>query len=100
MREEILAFDYTDDFDVFLTYMTRAITRKAGIAPLFSELVPKVEDYVLNHLFDSKPDPMDKAQVKKMNDPRIRERVLDVFNKELMRLSIEQKPVIIVGKLK
>lgn len=100
MREEILAFDYTDDFDVFLTYMTRAITRKAGIAPLFSELVPRVEDYVLNYLFAAQPDPKDKEHVKKMNDPRIRERVLDIFQKELMRLSIERKPVIIVGTLK
>ena len=100
MREEVLAFDYTDDFDIFLTYITRAITRKAGFSPLFSELIPRVENYVLNHLFDTRPDPKDKEQVKKMNDPRIRERVLDIFQKELMRLSIEQKPVIIVGRLK
>jgi type III restriction enzyme len=100
MREEILAFDYTDDFDVFLTYITRAITRKAGFSTLFSDLVPKVEDYLLNNAFDVRLDPKDKEQVKKLNDPRIRERVLDVFQKDLMRLSIEQKPVMIVGTLK
>jgi len=100
MREEVLAFDYTDDFDVFLTYITRAITRKSGFSTLFSELIPKVEEYVLNYLFETSPDPKDKEQVKKMNDPRIRERVLDVFQKELMKLSVERKPVIIVGRLK
>jgi len=100
IREEILAFDYTDDFDVFLSYMTRAITRKAGISALFSQLVPKVEDYVLHYLFDAAPDRDDKDHVKKLNDPRIREKLLDVFHRELMNLSIEEKPVIVIGKFK
>jgi len=100
MREEILAFDYTDDFDIFVTYMTRAITRKTGVSALFSQLVPKVEEYILNYLFDVGPNPEDKDHVKKLNDPRIRERVLDAFHRELMKLSVEQKPVVIVGKFK
>lgn len=100
LREEILAFDYTDDFDIFLSYMTRAVTRKAGVSTLFSELVPKVEEYIINNLFDAPINPKDREQVKRLNDPRIREKVLEVFHKELMSLSIEQKPVIIVGKVK
>jgi type III restriction enzyme len=100
LREEVLAFDYTDDFDVFVTYMTRAVTRKAGFSTLFSELVPRVEEYIATKLFDVPVDPNDKDQVKRLNDPRIREKVLEVFHKELMDLSVEQKPVIIVGKVK
>jgi len=38
--------------------------------------------------------------VKRLNDPRVRERVLEVFHKELMNLSVDQKPVIIVGSVK
>ena len=100
MREEILAFDYTDNFDVFLSYMTRAITRKTGLSTLFSQLVPKVEDYILNFLFGISPNPQDKDHVKKLNDPRIREKILDAFNRELMNLSFEEKEVVMVGKLK
>jgi type III restriction enzyme len=90
--EQELAFDYTDNFDVFLSYITKAIVKKTKIPTLFSEVVPKVADYIIHHLFDVELNPNDPDQVKKLNVPYVREKIREVFCSEITKLSIVEAP--------
>jgi type III restriction enzyme len=92
IREQELAFDYTDNFDIFLSYITKAIVKKTKIPTLFSELVPKVADYIIRYLFDVELDPNNPDQVKKLNVPHVREKIREVFCSEIIKLSMIETP--------
>ena len=98
--EQELTFDYTDNFDVYLSYITRAIAKKAKVPTLFSEVAPKVEDYILQNLFDVELDPNDKEQVKKLNVPFVREKIRQVFCAGIMKLSMTETPAYVTGHFK
>jgi type III restriction enzyme len=92
VREKELAFDYTDDFNLYLSYITSAIVKKAKTPTLFPELVPKVEDYITNYLFESTIDTSSPDVVRKLNDPKVREKIVEVFVSELIKLSTVEEP--------
>ncbi|MDI6761133.1 MAG: DEAD/DEAH box helicase family protein, partial [Candidatus Brocadiaceae bacterium] len=52
VRQKELSFEYTDNAQLYLSYLTKAILSKIGASAVFSELLPKVKDYVENFLFD------------------------------------------------
>jgi len=86
-REKELSFDYTDRYDVYLAYMTKAILSKMGASSQFSELLPKVKAYIEKCLFDVEVDIKDSETVKKLNHIPIREKIKDVFVDELNKIS-------------
>ena len=97
VKEQELAFDYTDNFDIYLSYITKAITKKAKVPTLFNELVPKVADYVIHFLFDVKLDPSNTDHVKKLNVPFVREKIREVFCSEITKLSMTETPVYVTS---
>jgi type III restriction enzyme len=55
VREKILAFDYTESFSLYLSYICKAISTNASSLGIFAELVPKVRDYIENYLNTASP---------------------------------------------
>lgn len=86
-REKELSFDYTDKYDIYLAYMTKAILSKMGSTSQFSELLPKVKAYIEKCLFDVEVDIKDPETVKKLNHIPIREKIKEVFVDELNNIS-------------
>jgi len=92
IKEQELAFDYTDNFDVYLSYMTKAIAKKAKVPTLFSEIAPKVANYLIHFLFDVELDPSNTDNVKKLNTPHVREKIREIFCSEITKLSMTETP--------
>lgn len=93
VREKILAFDYTENFSLYLSYICKAITSKAGASSIFVELVPKVKTYIENHLFDQKVGGEDIDIVQKLNYIPIREKLVEIFSIEINSLSKKEEKV-------
>ena len=85
-REKILSFNYTENAQVYLSFMTKAILSKIGASALFSELAPKVRLYIEKHLFDEEINLENAEVVKKINYIPIREKILDIFVGEINKL--------------
>lgn len=100
VRKKELGFDYTDKYEIYLSYMAKAILSKVGASSLFSELIPKLEDYIQSYLFNTKIDITDSATVKKLNYIPIRENILEVFTSEISRLSRKEEEVKITKSFK
>lgn len=93
VREKILAFDYTEDFSTYLSYICKAITSKTGASSIFNELVPKVKAYIKNYLFDQKVDGKDLEVTKKLNYIPIREKLVEIFSQEINALSKKEEKI-------
>lgn len=93
VREKVLAFDYTENFSLYLSYICKAITTKTGTSSIFIELVPKVKAYVENYLFDQKVDVEDLDVTKKLNYLPIREKLVEIFSREINSLSKKEEKV-------
>ncbi len=93
VREGILAFDYTENFSLYLSYICKAITSKTGASSIFAELVPKVKTYIGNYLFDQRVDGEDIDIVKKLNYIPIREKLVKIFSREINSLSKKEEKV-------
>jgi len=91
VREKILAFDYTESFSLYLSYICKAITTKSGALGIFAELVPKVKDYIENYLFDQHVDGKNPEVTKKLNHIPIREKLIDIFCTEINSLSRKEE---------
>jgi len=87
VRIKELAFDYTDNYSIYLSFITKAILTKVGGSSKFDELVPKVKEYIENHLFDKKVNIKDKEVVIKLNYPPIRERLMALFTDAVNKLT-------------
>ncbi|MHA1372617.1 MAG: hypothetical protein ACTSRA_23215, partial [Promethearchaeota archaeon] len=87
VREMILAFDYTENFSLYLSYICRAIASKVRASSIVVELVPKVKDYIENYLFDVKIDLDDKIVVRKLNHMPVREKILEIFSQAVNQLA-------------
>lgn len=94
-QEKELSFDYTDNYVEYLSYVTRAILSKAGSSAQFAELVPKVRQYIQQHLFDVEIDVQDPEVVKKLNHVPIRQKIREVFVKALNDLSRTEEETLI-----
>jgi type III restriction enzyme len=93
VREMILAFDYTENFSLYLSYICKAITSKTGASSVFVDLVPKVRAYIENYLFDQKVDGGDPEVTKKLNHIPIREKLVGIFSREINALSRREEKV-------
>ncbi len=93
IREKILAFDYTENFSLYLSYICKAITSKTGASSIFVELVPKVKAYIELYLFDEKVNGEDLEVTKKLNYIPIREKLVQIFSQEINPLSRKEEKV-------
>lgn len=93
VREKILAFDYTENFSLYLSYICKAITSKTGASSIFVKVVPKVKAYIENYLFDKKVDGEDLDVTKKLNYIPIREKLVDIFSREINALSKKEEKI-------
>jgi len=93
VREEILAFDYTENFSLYLSYICKAITSKTGASSIFVELVPLVRAYIEKHLFEQEVNCEDSNVTKKLNYIPIREKLVEIFSKEINALSRKEESV-------
>ncbi|MBE0479096.1 hypothetical protein IBX65_08295, partial [Candidatus Aerophobetes bacterium] len=91
VREKILAFDYTENFSLYLSYICKAITSKTGASSIFVELVPMVRAYIENYLFDQRVDGGDPEVTKKLNYIPIREKLVGIFSREISILSRKEE---------
>jgi type III restriction enzyme len=93
-QEKLLAFDYQEIASLYLSYITKAIlTKVSAPSSLFSDLVPKVKEYIENYLFGEKIDLDDTDTVKKLNQIPIREKIFEIFTKEINELwQFEETP--------
>lgn len=57
----------------------------------FSELVPKVEQYICKFLFADTFDVNNREEIKKLNLPQIRRTIVESFNKEILKLSTKEE---------
>jgi type III restriction enzyme len=93
VREMILAFDYTENFSLYLSYICKAITSKTSTSSIFVELVPKVRAYINNYLFDQRVDGREPEVTKKLNYIPIREKLVEIFSREINALSRKEEKV-------
>ncbi len=101
VEEKELAFSYVDTFDEYLSYISKAIVARTRISSyFFSELVPKVQDYICNHLFKDGFNPNDKDAVLKLNLTRIRRAILESFSKEVLKLSTKEEETYVINYYK
>lgn len=91
VREKILAFDYTENFSLYLSYICKAITTKTNATSIFIELVPKVKNYIENYLFDQRVDGEDPDVAKKLNYIPVREKLVEIFSQEINTLSKKEE---------
>lgn len=82
-----LSFDYTDKYDVYLAYITKAILSRVGTSSQFPDLLPKVKAYIEKFLFDEEINIKEPEVVKKLNHVPVRQKILDVFIDALNKLS-------------
>ena len=98
VEEKELAFSYVDTFDEYLSYISKAIISKSKISSyFFSELVPKVQDYISNYLFEDDFNPNDKDDVVKLNLTRIRRVIVESFSKEVLKLSTKEEETYVIN---
>jgi type III restriction enzyme len=102
IKEEELAFDYTDNYDLYISYITSGILRRNRLSKIyFSELLPKVDEYIQNYLFERPIDTNNPEIVLKLNNPFIREYIANEFSKAIKELYKEEQPLTyIVGRYK
>jgi type III restriction enzyme len=100
VREMILAFDYTEDLSLYLSYICKAITSKTGASSIFVDLVPKVRTYIELYLFDKQLNGEDSDLTKKLNYIPIREKLVDIFSEEINALSKKEEEVSIPRSFK
>lgn len=93
VREKILAFDYTVNFSLYLSYICKAITSKTCSSSIFVELVPKVKVYIENYLFDQKVEGENMEVTKNLNFIPIREKLVEIFSREINSLSKKEEKV-------
>ena len=93
VREKILAFDYTENFSLYLSYICKAITSKTGASSVFVELVPEVKAYIENYLFDQRVNGEELEVTKKLNYIPIREKLVEIFSREINSLSRKEEKV-------
>ncbi len=91
VREMILAFDFTEYFSLYLSYICKAITSKTGASSIFVELVPKVRAHIENYLFGERVDVGDPEVTKKLNYIPIREKLVEIFSREINALSRKEE---------
>jgi len=91
VREKILAFDYTENFSLYLSYICKAITTKTGASSIFVELVPLVRAYIEKYLFEQEVNCEDRNVTKKLNYIPIREKLLEIFSKKINELSRKEE---------
>jgi len=93
VREMILAFDYTENFSLYLSYICKAITSKTGAPSIFVELVPKVRAYIENYLFKQRVDGGDPQVIRKLNYIPIREKLVEIFSRKINTLSRKEEKI-------
>ena len=92
IKEEELAFDYTDNYDLYVSYMTGGILRRNRLPKTyFSELLPKVDEYIQKYLFGKMIDTSNSEIVLKLNHPFIREHIANEFSKIIKDLYKEER---------
>jgi type III restriction enzyme len=96
--ERELSFDYTDRYEVYLANITRAILSRCAASAQFAEVVPKVRQYIEQHLFDRRVDVTDRDTVRKLNHLSVREKVRDVFVDAILRLHVVEEPYELVER--
>ncbi|MGC9086536.1 MAG: DEAD/DEAH box helicase family protein [Thermoproteota archaeon] len=102
VKEEELAFDYTDNYDLYVSFMTGGILRRNRLPKIyFSELLPKVDEYIQKYLFGETIDTSSSEIVLKLNHPFIREHIASEFSKVIKDLYKEERTeACIVAKYK
>jgi len=93
VREKILAFDYTENISLYLSYICKAITSKTGTSSIFVELVPLVRAYIEKHLFEKEVNGDDIDVAKKLNYLPLREKLVEIFSKKINSLSRKEESV-------
>ncbi|MEM3870954.1 MAG: DEAD/DEAH box helicase family protein [Nitrososphaeria archaeon] len=92
VKEEELAFDYTDNYDLYLSYMVNAILKRNRLPKThFPELLPLVNEYIQNYLFTEKFDITNPDLILKLNSPIIRECIANEFSKAIRELYIQEE---------
>ena len=90
--ERELAFDYTDRRDIFLSAMTKAILSKCAASGQFAEVLPKVEQFVQERLFERRVNLEDAEVVRKLNYLPVREKIREVLTDAILRLQVKEEP--------
>ena len=85
--ERDINFGYTDRYDEYLAYMTKAILYKVGSASQFAMLLPMVRGYIESYFFDVRVDITDPEVIAKLNHLYIRNQIKDTFVNALGHLS-------------
>ncbi len=93
VREKVLAFDYTENFSLYLSYICKAITSKTGSSSIFVELVPKVKTYIENYFFDQSLYGEDLEVTRKLNYIPIREKLVEIFASTINSISRKEEKV-------
>lgn len=86
-EEKELAFDYTENRELYLSFIARAILAKVGASSQFAQLIPKLRLYIENYLFDCRIDMQKSEVVKKLNFLPIREKIREAFVQHINDLS-------------
>jgi type III restriction enzyme len=100
VREKILAFDYTENFSLYLSYICKAITTKTAASGVFVDLVPKVKAYIETCLFDQGVDGEAPEITKKLNFIPIREKLVEIFSRQINALSKKVEKVTLQSSFK
>ena len=92
VREKTLAFDYTENLSLYLSYIAKAVFAKVRCLAAFPELVVKLKEYIAKYLFEGEIDPTEREVRKKLNNLAVRAKLLDMFADKVNELAKATEP--------
>lgn len=93
-EEKLLEFPYSDQPEMYLASITRAILKKSRVTTAqFEKIVPIVRDYIENYLFDKKVNVKDEETLKKINNPIVLTVIIKIFVDAINNLTAVEEEV-------
>ncbi len=93
VREKILAFDYTENLSLYISYIASAVFAKVRCIADLPGIVDKLKEYIAKHLFDREIDPNSLDVRRKLNNIQIRLHLVEKFAEAVNELAKSTEPV-------
>ncbi|OGB75124.1 hypothetical protein A2810_00610 [candidate division Kazan bacterium RIFCSPHIGHO2_01_FULL_49_10] len=95
-EREVMAMPFADRPEVYIAAIANKVSKYARITAQFHQIAPVVQEYITDYLFDKKlsyaPD-----DLKKLNNPAVRYRVIEVFVDAINDLTVESEDIDLTG---
>lgn len=93
-EEEILSMPFADRPDIYISAMAKKIEKYSRVPGHFDQIVSVTKRYIQNNLFDKKVS-FTLEDLKKLNNPQVRVRLIEVFVDRINDLTAESEDIAI-----